>query len=460
MKRFLALLFTTLLLTAALCVTASASDFDAVAEDLSAIGMFRGTASGFELDRAPTRSEAAIMLVRLYGAEEKAKTAYEAGEIKHPFTDVSEFTSPYVAWLYTNGITNGTSATTFGSARKCSAQNYVVFLLRALGYKDGTDFQYADAMTFAQEKGFYDPVMFPGDFLRDDLAALTYQALAADLADGSTYLLDSLVKSGAIDAKAAQTMTGKIEAYRGMNDAMETMDDSAMDVDMDVRMDMTMTVGGETVTIPSTVKGNMKMVVDGANVSMAYTTETEAQGETMKMDMWMKDGYVYMSTVIDGEEMKLKYSVEDQLAALEGLSMVDPDAMNVSGLAMLDSVTSRKSGGSAEYTIVIGKGMNSVLEGVLGTMDGSEGPGMNFGKITAVYTVDSKGMLKKVVMQFTASMTVDVPGEDGQTVSTAVDYAYDMTMTVKATGKDVNVTFPDFSGYQEIDPSQMTGIAA
>ena len=56
--------------------------------------------------------------------------------------------------------------------------------------------------------------------------------------------------------------------------------------------------------------------------------------------------------------------------------------------------------------------------------------------------------------------TVDVPGEDGQTVSTAVDYAYDMTMTVKATGKDVNVTFPDFSGYQEIDPSQMTGIAA
>ena len=97
MKRFLSLLFTTLLLSAALCVTASASDFDAAAEDLSAIGMFRGTEKGFELDRAPTRSEVAIMLVRLYGAEESAKEAYEAGEITHPFTDVSEFTSPYVA---------------------------------------------------------------------------------------------------------------------------------------------------------------------------------------------------------------------------------------------------------------------------------------------------------------------------------------------------------------------------
>ena len=223
MKRFLTILFTTLLLTAALCVTASASDYDAVAEDLSAIGMFRGTASGFELDRAPTRSEAAIMLVRLYGAEDDAKAAYEAGEIKHPFTDVSDFAAPYVAWVYTNGISNGTGADTFGSASKCSLQNYAVFLLRALGYKDGTDFQYADALTFAQSKGFYEPVMFSGDFLRDDLAALTYQALAADMADGKTYLLDSLVTSGAIDAKAAQPMTDKITAYRAMESATPWM---------------------------------------------------------------------------------------------------------------------------------------------------------------------------------------------------------------------------------------------
>ena len=72
MKRIFTVLFATMLLTAALAVNASASDYDAVAEDLAAIGMFRGTASGFELDRAPTRSEAAIMLVRLYGAEEQA----------------------------------------------------------------------------------------------------------------------------------------------------------------------------------------------------------------------------------------------------------------------------------------------------------------------------------------------------------------------------------------------------
>ena len=103
------------------------------------------------------------MLVRLYGAEEEAAAAYEAGELAMPFTDVGATAAPYVAWLYDQGIVNGTSATTYGAASACTAQNYVVFLLRALGYQDGTDFAYADALTFAQEKGFYDPLMFPGD---------------------------------------------------------------------------------------------------------------------------------------------------------------------------------------------------------------------------------------------------------------------------------------------------------
>ena len=57
MKRILTVLAATLLLTAAMAGTASASSYDSVAEELSAIGVFRGTAGGFELDRAPTRSE-------------------------------------------------------------------------------------------------------------------------------------------------------------------------------------------------------------------------------------------------------------------------------------------------------------------------------------------------------------------------------------------------------------------
>ena len=120
MKRILTILAATLLLTAAMAGTASASSYDSVAEELSAIGVFRGTAGGFELDRAPTRSEAAIMLVRLYGAEDEAKAA---GEISMPFTDVSETAAPSVAWLYSQGITNGTSANHFRRIQSVQRKN-------------------------------------------------------------------------------------------------------------------------------------------------------------------------------------------------------------------------------------------------------------------------------------------------------------------------------------------------
>lgn len=81
---------------------------------------------------------------------------------------------------------------------------YCAFLLRALGYEDGVDFLYADTLDFAMLHGLFNLSMLDAaPFLRDDLAAVTYQALGADLKDGSTYLLASLVESGRIDAEAA-----------------------------------------------------------------------------------------------------------------------------------------------------------------------------------------------------------------------------------------------------------------
>lgn len=458
MKRIFTMLFATMLLTAALAVNASASDFDAVAEDLSAIGMFRGTGSGFELDSAPTRSQAAIMLVRLYGAEEQAAADYTAGTISHPFTDVSDIAAPYVAYLYTNGIANGTSATTFGSAKTCSAQNYVVFLLRALGYADGTDFQYADALTFAQSKGFYDPMMFSGAFLRDDLAAITYQALGTDLKDGSTYLLDSLIKAGAIDKEKAAPMTAKIEAYRGMVAATSTMDATALDADIDMKMDMTATMAGETEKTTSDVTGSMKMIVDGTDVQMAYTMKTATEGVSVDMGMWMKDGWMYM-TIKDAEEsFSYKYQIADELEVLEGLEGMQMADMNVSGLAMIDSITAAKSGSDTVYTMVIGKGMAGILDGVM-SMLGDEGDGfsMTIGDITAIYTVDRNGNLKSMKMAFSAAMTMDL-GEELGTMDAAYDY--DIAMTIKAMGDSVKITYPDFSAFQEMDPTQVPELAA
>ena len=217
MKRIFMIVFT----AALLCAYAGAARYEDAAKELSTIGIFRGTSEGFDLDRAPTRSEAAIMLTRLFGAEDAAKEAYAAGEIACPFTDVSAFSSPYVAWLYDRGIVNGTGATTFGAANPCTLKNYAAFLLRALGYVDGEDFQYADALSFARSKGLGNPFIFPHGnetenraFLRDDLAEMTYEALFTDKKGGETWLLQSLLDSGALDADAAAPLRAKMEQIR------------------------------------------------------------------------------------------------------------------------------------------------------------------------------------------------------------------------------------------------------
>ena len=55
------------------------------------------------------------MLVRLYGAEEEARTLYAAGEISHPFEDGNTWAAPYLAWLYSRGLVKGMSDTRYGA---------------------------------------------------------------------------------------------------------------------------------------------------------------------------------------------------------------------------------------------------------------------------------------------------------------------------------------------------------
>ena len=86
--------------------------------------------------------------------------------------------------------------------------------------------------------------MFGGTFLRDDLAAVTYQALAADLKDGSAYLLKSLVESGAVDAQAAQPITQKIETYRALLSASSDAMNGGLDTDFDMDMQMDLALSG------------------------------------------------------------------------------------------------------------------------------------------------------------------------------------------------------------------------
>ena len=76
MKKIFTSCLICVILCASLCFSASGAhisgDAEKSAEALKELNLFRGTDKGFELERQMTLAEAAAMLVRFLGAEEKA----------------------------------------------------------------------------------------------------------------------------------------------------------------------------------------------------------------------------------------------------------------------------------------------------------------------------------------------------------------------------------------------------
>ena len=212
-------------LAGALMVSAVAADYTTCADHLKELNLFQGTDQGYDLDRTPTRAEAAAMLVRLLGAEEEAL----ALEYHAPFTDLKNWEKPYIQYLYQNDLTTGISDTEFAPSKPCTAQMYAAFLLRALGYSEADgDFTYAQAVTAAQEHGVYDPaVVDRTDFLRDDVVAASYTALSVVTKDRKGTLLDRLVDNGAVDVQAAepyQELFDNYVVYREDTAAMQQLE--------------------------------------------------------------------------------------------------------------------------------------------------------------------------------------------------------------------------------------------
>ena len=208
---------------AMLTASAFAANYTNCADSLHEMGLFQGTQNGYDLDRTPTRAEAAVMLVRLLGKEAEAKAlTYTA-----PFTDLKGWEKPYVQYLYSNGLANGTNRTTFNPTGKCTAQMYAVFLLRALGYSDTADFSYANAIETAREQGIYDTgIINVQNFLRDDAAAASYTALSVSPKDSEGTLLDQLVSENAIteaDAKRYQSLFSSYAQYREATAGMDAL---------------------------------------------------------------------------------------------------------------------------------------------------------------------------------------------------------------------------------------------
>lgn len=175
--------------------TTSSSNFEK-AVDLKILGLFANSPDKFELNRAPTRLEGAIMLIRLLGKEQQVKQ----GQYTHPFRDVPAWADRYVGYMYESNLSNGVGDSKFGSDDKLSASQYITFVLRAFGYQDNKDFHYKQVLDKALSVGLISSsektsLESSSVFLRNDLVAISYNALSVKMKESSQTLLDKLINT-------------------------------------------------------------------------------------------------------------------------------------------------------------------------------------------------------------------------------------------------------------------------
>lgn len=172
-----------------------APKYEAYADQLFILNLFKGSDKGYELTRSATRIEALVMLIRLLGEEEEALKSTAS----HPFTDIASWSEPYVAYAYDKGYTVGVTETLFLPNKVVRDLDYYTFLLRILNYKDNIDFTWSEADIKALQIGIIDKDFYAESqvtFYRDQLTYASFNLLQIKLKDSDTTLAGNLIDNG------------------------------------------------------------------------------------------------------------------------------------------------------------------------------------------------------------------------------------------------------------------------
>ena len=203
LKRALSLLLSSTMVLGMVVMGGSAAGYQDVdasynqeaIEVLQAVGIMTGVddAGNFNPDATVTRNEMAVIMSNLMAYNVKTYSGTS------PFTDVPEWAEPYVAACWTNGITAGTSATTYGGDETVTTAQAALMLMKALGYFQyqsdfGDDWQLAtvkQANKIDLFNGVDSAVTAP--MTRNDVAQLVLNTLKSGMveADDDTIKVDT-----------------------------------------------------------------------------------------------------------------------------------------------------------------------------------------------------------------------------------------------------------------------------
>jgi len=203
MKRtlFVILCALTLLLGAVPAASALEGETALAADTLATLGLVQGNSQGdYQPDAPATRVQAAVLLVRLAGAQDGAAAEpWFSG-----FRDVPVWASDAVDYAVHQGWMSAADPATFRGQDAIDACEWFSALLHMLGY-GSEDFTLDDAPAFAHRIGLT-PLLYDGPLKRGDLFLSMRDALAFAYKDSDQTVLTHLIQTGVASRAAANAL--------------------------------------------------------------------------------------------------------------------------------------------------------------------------------------------------------------------------------------------------------------
>lgn len=188
------------------------------------------------LTKTPTRLQAYIISLRLKGLYD------EAGEYagSENFIDASKagWAENFLAYAKNNpdlgwgGYPNGS----FGVSDNISGQAFYKVMLETLGYRQGSDFEYADTLEFAEQIGLASDAAAVArikSFTVSDIAKGIYNALSTNPADSEKNLISVMVEKGIIASDKAVAAGFTLDAEETKVVKLNVLSNSKIEVEFE-----------------------------------------------------------------------------------------------------------------------------------------------------------------------------------------------------------------------------------
>ena len=274
MKRILSLALALTMLLGMAAPVSAASPYQKEGDFLKDLGVLQGDLQGnLMLEQGLTREQMVVLISRLYGEEDEAKT-YVAAQTFPDLRPDHSFYIPYILWARDEGLIQGDNNGKFGVEQGVTVQQFQTVLLRALGYNEEAK-DWHGIPAFAESIGIMKGLSFSKDATlnRGQVAAMVVNALSLNI-KGSSTPLAAMLGLNPIDMTESYIVRSDKVTFSG-----RVNDKGVDELRLSIRPKSASQGSSENYDIPLDLDGDFSFDVDDLDLGeyeYRYYTDTKA----------------------------------------------------------------------------------------------------------------------------------------------------------------------------------------